>query len=58
MPSKSGPQHRLMEMAARNPDAAKRVGVPVKIAREFVMADVGRKFGPPKPAKPTSKGKR
>lgn len=58
MPSKSGPQHRLMEMAAHNPDAAKRVGVPVKIAREFVMADVGRKFGPPKPVKPASKGKR
>lgn len=52
MPSKSGPQHRLMEMAAHNPGDAKRVGVPVKVAKEFVMADVGRKFGPPKPAKP------
>lgn len=51
MPSKSGPQHRLMEMAAHNPDAAKRVGVPVKVAREFVMADIGRKFAP-KPPKP------
>lgn len=55
MPSKSGPQHRLMEMAARNPDAAKRVGVPVKIAREFVMADVGRKFGPAQAPKPSGR---
>lgn len=49
MPSKSGPQ---LEMAAHDPNAAKRVGVPVKVARQFVMADVGRKFGPAKPAKP------
>lgn len=55
MPSKSGPQHRFMEMAAHNPDAAKRVGVPVKVAKEFVMADVGRKFGPAKPAKPVGR---
>lgn len=52
MPSKSGKQHRLMEMAAHNPGAAKRVGVPQNVAKEFVMADVGRKFGPAKPSKP------
>ena len=51
MPSKSGKQHRLMEMAAHNPAAAKRVGVPQSVAKEFVMADVGRSF-----AKPSKKG--
>jgi hypothetical protein len=44
MPSKSGKQHRLMEAAAHNPQFAKKTGVPQKVAREFVMADVGRKF--------------
>lgn len=38
-----------------NPDAAKRVGAPVKIAKEFVMADIGRKLAPPKPAKPAGR---
>lgn len=55
MPSKSGPQHRLMEMAAHNPDAAKRTGVPVKVAKEFVMADIGRKFGLQKSARPVGR---
>ena len=45
MPSKSGKQHRLMELVAHNPKAAKRLGVPQKVAREFVEADVGRHFG-------------
>lgn len=57
MPSKSGKQHRLMEMAAHNPAAAKRVGVPVSVAREFVVADEGRKFGPKVQPKP-KRGKR
>lgn len=52
MPSKSGNQHRFMEAAAHNPKFAKEAKVPQKVAREFVMADVGRKFGPAKPAKP------
>lgn len=51
MPSKNGPQHRLMEMAAHDPKAAKRVGVPVNGAKEFVMADIGRKFSAEKSAK-------
>jgi hypothetical protein len=41
-----------MEMVAHDPGAAKKTGVPVKVAKEFVMADIGRKFGPAKPAKP------
>ena len=56
MPSKSGKQHRFMEMVAHNPAAAKRAGVPQSVAREFVMADVGRKFAPKK--KDTRNGKR
>ena len=39
MVSKSPAQHRLMAMAAHDPKAAKRVGVPVKVAKEFVAAD-------------------
>lgn len=57
MPSKSGDQHRFMEAAAHNPKFAKEAKVPQKVAREFVMADVGRKFGPAKPAKPARKPK-
>lgn len=56
MPSKSGKQHRLMEMVAHNPAAAKRVGVPWSVGREFVMADQGRKF-PAKPVKGKGRGK-
>lgn len=44
MPSKSRAQHRLMEAAAHNPAFAKKAGVPQKVAKEFVMADVGRKI--------------
>lgn len=50
MPSKSGKQHRLMEMIAHDPKAAKRLGVPQAVGKEFVMADQGRKFA----AKPAS----
>lgn len=39
MPSKSSKQHRLMEAAAHNPAFAKKAGVPVKVAKEFVSAD-------------------
>jgi hypothetical protein len=54
MPSKSGKQARLMEAAAHNPKFAKKAGVPQKVAKEFVMADMGRKFGAAKP-KPADK---
>lgn len=58
MPSKSGKQHRLMEMVAHNPGAAKRVGVPQSVGKEFVMADQGRKFPAKDKAKPRGKGDR
>lgn len=45
MPSKSQAQHNLMEMAAHNPGAAKRTGVPQSVAQDFVHADKGKKFG-------------
>ena len=44
MPSKSGKQHRLMALVANNPQAAKRLGVPQKVGKEFMKADKGRKF--------------
>ena len=61
MPSKSGKQHRFMEMVAHNPAAAKRVGVPRSVGQDFVAADKGRKFTKAKPtfglAKMGRKGK-
>lgn len=41
MPSKSPKQARLMAAAAHDPKFAKRVGVPMKVAREFNDADKG-----------------
>lgn len=40
MPSKSAKQVRLMAAAAHDPGFAKRVGVPVSVARDFNEADV------------------
>lgn len=39
MPSRSVKQARLMAAAAHNPAFAKKVGVPVKVAKEFNAAD-------------------
>lgn len=39
MPSKSGKQHRFMEMVAHSPGAAKRVGVPQSVGEDFSKAD-------------------
>ena len=39
MPSKSPAQHRLMEAVAHNPAFAKKVGIPVKVGKEFSAAD-------------------
>lgn len=39
MPSKSEAQRRLMAAAAHDPAFAKRVGVPMAVAREFNKAD-------------------
>jgi hypothetical protein len=44
MPSKSKAQHNLMAMVAHDPAAAKRVGIPQRVGREFMKADKGRKF--------------
>ena len=41
MPSKSVKQARLMAAAAHDPKFAKRVGVPMKVAKEFNQADKG-----------------
>lgn len=43
MPSKSPAQARLMAAAAHDPKFAKKVGVPVSVAKEFNKADEGRK---------------
>jgi len=45
MPSKSKAQRNLMAAAAHNPAFAKKVGVPVSVAKEFNKADKGKKFG-------------
>lgn len=39
MPSKSSKQARTMAAAAHNPAFAKKVGIPVKVAKEFNRAD-------------------
>lgn len=39
MPSKSKKQARTMRAAKHNPAFAKKVGIPQKVAREFVAAD-------------------
>jgi hypothetical protein len=44
MPSKSQAQHNLMAMVAHDPAAAKRVGIPQRVGRDFMKADKGRKF--------------
>lgn len=44
MPSTSDRQRRTMAAAAHNPEFAKKVGVPVKVAKEFNQADKGKKL--------------
>mgnify|MGYP006287739159 CR=1 FL=1 len=44
MPSTSKAQHNLMAMVAHDPAAAKRLGIPQKVGKEFTAADKGRKF--------------
>lgn len=48
MPSKSKAQARLMQAAAHNPSFAKKVGVPQKVAREYMQADKARSTRRPK----------
>ena len=44
MPSTSKKQHNFMEMVAHDPKAAKRVGVPQSVGKDFAMADTGKSF--------------
>lgn len=43
MPSKTPKQAREMAAAAHNPAFAKKVGIPVKVAREFNRADTRKR---------------
>lgn len=43
MPSKTPKQARLMAAAANDPAFARKVGVPVKVAKKFFAADQKRK---------------
>jgi len=44
MPASSSKQKKLMDAAAHNPDFAKKVGVPVKVAKKFSKASKGMEF--------------
>ena len=44
MPSTTAKQARTMAAAAHNPAFAKKVGIPVSVAKEFNQADKGKKF--------------
>jgi hypothetical protein len=44
MPSVSKKQHNLMAMVAHDPAAAKRLGIPQSVGKEFASADKGKKF--------------
>lgn len=43
MPSKTPKQARTMRAAAHDPAFAKKVGIPVKVAKEFVAEDKRKK---------------
>ena len=45
MPSVSKKQHNLMAMVAHDPAAAKRLGIPQSVGKDFSAADKGKKFG-------------
>ena len=44
MPSTSPAQARLMAAAAHDPKFAKKVGVPVSVAKDFNQADKGKRL--------------
>ena len=44
MPATSAKQKKFMDAAAHNPAFAKKVGVPVKVAKEFSKASKGQTF--------------
>lgn len=43
MPSKTPKQRRTMAAAAHNPDFAKKMGIPMYVAKEYVKADAKKK---------------
>lgn len=43
MPSKSEKQAKTMRAAAHSPEFAKKVGIPIDVAKEFVDADKKKK---------------
>ncbi len=53
MPSKTPKQARFMAMIAHDPKAAKRVGVPQSVGKEFNKADAGTGIIKPKVSKKT-----
>lgn len=44
MPSTSPTQARMMAAAAHDPKFAKKVGVPISVARDFNQADKGKRL--------------
>lgn len=44
MPAKSAKQKKLMDAAAHNPAFAKKVGIPVKVAKKFSKTSKGMTF--------------
>ena len=44
MPAKSAKQKKLMDAAAHNPTFAKKVGIPVSVAKKFSKASKGQEF--------------
>ena len=58
MPSKSAAQHKTMLAAAHNKEFAKKVGIPMSVAIDFMKADKkAGKFKAKAKAKPKSKSK-
>lgn len=49
MPATSAKQKRFMDAAAHNPEFAKQVGVPMKVAKEFSATSKGQRFGGSRP---------
>ena len=55
MPSTSPAQSRMMAAAAHDPKFAKKVGVPVSVARDFNQADKGKRLAEAMRRMPNSK---
>ncbi|HXA22772.1 MAG TPA: hypothetical protein VNW90_10755 [Acetobacteraceae bacterium] len=51
MPSVSAKQHRTMLAVAHNPAFASKVGIPVKVGKDFAAADKAKRLYPAHPKK-------